>query len=47
MIALTIGFTKQKTGLHDMLCKTRVLCGAPLLPSAIVNGAPPARPYNN
>jgi len=34
IIALTVGFTRQRTGLHDMLCGTRVLCGVRPAPSA-------------
>jgi uncharacterized RDD family membrane protein YckC len=41
LIVLTIGFTRQKTGLHDMVCRTRVLCSARSLPSPIASDVPP------
>ncbi|MGB7986327.1 MAG: RDD family protein [Terracidiphilus sp.] len=41
IIVLTVVFTKQKTGLHDMVCETRVLCGAPPSPSPVADAALP------
>lgn len=32
ILVLTVDMTKEKKGIHDMLCKTRVVCGRPEKP---------------